>query len=370
MNRRVWLQRTAMAAAVLPVSRWYVPETLDHPLTSRSDSVIKLNSNENAYGPGESARKAILESLQHANRYPYDHLKQLREEIASREGLTADHVLITAGSTELLGLTGLVYGLDKGELAAFHPTFDFMLTYAEKLGCTWARTPVDEMMQQNMDILTQVLNANTKLIFICNPNNPTGIEIPNDKLRAFCAAHASKYPTYIDEAYIELSPNGRKSSMAALVDTHHHLIVGRTFSKVHGLAGMRIGYALAHPDTIDKLANLHIGRSISISVPAIAAASASLRDSEFESFSREKMIEGRNMVAAAFDEWGVHYLPSATNFIFFQNKKFSTDPVKALAEENILIRSYQHTPGWSRVSIGTMEETHAFISTVKKYVNV
>ena len=108
---------------------------------------------------------------------------------------------------------------------------------------------------------------------------------------------------------------------------------------------------------------------MTLSVPACAAASAALQDTLFENFSREKIIEGRNYVNTAFDEWGVQYLPSATNFVFFKTNKFNTDPVKALAAENILIRSYAHTPGWARVSIGTMEEMKSFVSVAGKYVN-
>jgi histidinol-phosphate aminotransferase len=370
MNRRAWLQRSAMAAAVLPVSNWYLPDIAPMPGPSRSGGGIRLSHNENPYGPSDAVRKAVVQSLDLSNRYPADSIEMLKEKIAQREGLTAKHVLITAGSTELLGLTGLVYGLHKGELASFHPTFDFMLLYAEKLGCTWARTPVDGMMQQNMNVLASVLNANTKLIFICNPNNPTGIEIPNEQLRSFCKTHAPQYPTYIDEAYIELSAHGRKSSMVDLVDSHPNLIIGRTFSKVYGLAGLRIGYVLAHPDTIKKLADMHTGRSMTMAVTSCVAAITALDDTVFENFSREKIVEGRNMVNAAFDSWGVRYLPSATNFIFFENKKFASDPVKALAADEIYLRSYMHTPGWSRVSIGTMEEMKVFIETARKYLLV
>lgn len=369
MNRRAWLQRSAMAAAILPVSNWYIPETIER-VTRRGDTaVIKLNSNENPFGLSQAVRKAINDSLDHANRYPWDFIDELQAEIGAREGLTADHVLLTAGSTEILGLTGLAYGLHGGELVSFHPTFDFLLLYAEKMGCTWGRTPVDHMMQQNLDVLSKQVNKNTKLIFVCNPNNPTGLEVPNAELRNFCISQSATHPVFVDEAYIELSPNGRQSSMADLVKNNPNIIVGRTFSKVHGLAGMRIGYALAHPDTINKLYELHTGRAMTLSVPACAAALASLRDNTFEAFSREQFIEGRNFVNTTFDRWGVEYLPSATNFVFFKTNRFSADPVMALKEHNILIRSYQHTPGWARVSIGTMDEMKSFASVAGNYVN-
>lgn len=358
-----------MAAAVLPISRWYQPEDYDSRSgPSLSEGTIRLASNENAYGPSEAARKAIIESLSEANRYPRHFTAALREEIARREGLTPDHVFLTAGSTELLGLAGLTYGLEKGELVACNPTFDFLMLFAERLGCSWARTPLTSSYQYDLNGLDKACGSNTKLIFVCNPNNPTGIEIPNAELRSFCETHAKKHPVYVDEAYVELSPNGRGSSMAGLVDSNPNIIVGRTFSKVHGLAGMRIGYALANPITIELLSSFHTGRGMTVSCAAAAAALACLKDSDFETFSRNKIIEGREMVSKAFDKMGVEYMPSATNFIMFRDDKFSIHPVEAMKKENILIRSYDYWPGWTRVSIGTVEEMQVFISAAQKYV--
>jgi len=372
LSRRLWLQRSAMAAAVLPLAGLYDPERHDRKYYPRekllNKNAIRLNLNENAYGPSEAARKAIIDSLSEANRYPRQFISDLKNELAQKEGLTPDHILITAGSTELLGLAGLYYGLHGGELLACHPTFDFLMLYAERMGCKWARTPLDENHQYDLNALSNLTGTNTKLIFICNPNNPTGVEIPYTQLKSFCEEYASKYPVYMDEAYLELSSNGRSSSMGGLVSSYPKLIVGRTFSKVYGLAGMRIGYALAHPDVIKGMSDMHTGRSLTLSAPAGAAALACLRDPVFENFSRTKIIEGKEMVTKAFDQWGVKYLPSATNFIFFKNEKFGTDPVAALAKEDIFLRTYDYTPGWSRVSIGTVEEMTQFILIAKKYI--
>ena len=369
LSRRSWLKTSAMAAAVLPVSRWYQPDYSESSSKPRSlGGMIRLNMNENAYGPSEAARKAIIESLSEANRYPRYFTSALREEIAKRENLTPDHVLLTAGSTELLGLAGLVYGLEKGDLVACNPTFDFLLLYAERLGCSWGRTPLTQTYQQDLNGLDKACGSNTRLIFVCNPNNPTGIEIPTEELKSFCETQAKKYPVYVDEAYVELSPNGRNSSMASLVDSNPNIIVGRTFSKVHGLAGMRIGYAIANPKTIERMANLHTGRGMTISCAAAAAALACLNDPEFEAYSRTKIIEGREMVSKAFDKWGVEYLPSATNFIMFRNDKFSGDPVEAMEKENILLRKYDHLLGWTRVSIGTIDEMNAFLTAARKHI--
>jgi len=368
-SRRSWLKATTLAAAALPVSRWALPDAPSvMPAGLRPDGMIRLAFNENAYGPGDAARKAVLDSLSGGNRYPREYISQLREEIARREGLTPDHVILTAGSTELLGLAGMTYGLAGGELLGCHPTFDFLLVYAERLGAQWVRVPVDADFQYDLDGLARHTGDKTKMIFICNPNNPTGIEIPGRRLRDFIESHAGRYPIYVDEAYVELSPNGRDSSMASLVEQYPQLIIARTFSKVHGLAGLRIGYGLAHPDTIERFENMHQGRSITLSNTSAAAALASLHDTDFEAFCRSKILEGRSMVETAFDKMGVRHLPSATNFIFFQNDRFAMDPVEAMAKENIWIRNYKDVPGWTRVSIGTTDEMGAFIRAAQKYI--
>ena len=370
ISRRSWLKHSALAAAILPVNNWYLPDLRDTSLLNiNGEAPIRLNSNENAYGPSESAKKAIIESLKDANRYPRNYTAKLREEIALREGLTPDHVLLTAGSTELLGLAGLVYGLDKGELVACNPTFDFLMLYAERLGCSWGRTTLTPEYQQDLNALDKACGSKTSLIFICNPNNPTGIEVPTQELKDFCETQSAKYPVYVDEAYVELSPNGRNSSMASLTLNNPNIIVGRTFSKVHGLAGMRIGYALANPVTIERLSNLHTGRGMTLSCTSAAAALASLNDPDFEAYCRTKIIDNREMLSKAFDQMGVKYLPSAANFVLFSNDKFRTDPAESLEKDNILVRKYDHLYGWTRVSIGTTEEMEKFIAAVRKYIS-
>lgn len=371
LSRRAWLQRSALAAAILPVSNWYKFSDDQYTTSKVGDpkGKIRLNSNENAYGPSEAAKKAIIESLKEANRYPWEYITALKDEIAKKEGVSADHILITAGSTELLGLAGLTFGINGGEVLACHPTFDFLPVYANKIGCSWARTPLDANYQYDLGALSNAAGLNTKLIFICNPNNPTGVELPYDDLKIFCEYHATKYPVYIDEAYIELSPDGRSSSMVGLIEKLPYLIIGRTFSKVHGLAGMRIGYAVAQPEIINAMSKLSTGRSMTISVPAAAAAMACLQDTKFEPYCRNKIIEGRTLVCKAFDQMGVEYLPSSTNFVFFKNNNFSIDPVTAMDQENILIRNYDYVPGWSRVSIGTVEEMKTFVTAAGKYLS-
>jgi len=369
LSRRAWLHRSALAAAAIPISRWYQPENEpSYRKPEDENEFIRLNSNENAYGPSDAARTAILESLADANRYPRHYHKKLIEQIADREDVTPDHVMITAGSSEVLGLVGLTYGIEGGDVLGCHPTFDFAMRYAERLGCTWSRTPLNNNYHYNLLALAQEAGPNTRLIFICNPNNPTGIETQYTTLRAFCLDQSRRYPVFIDEAYIEFSSRGLRNSMVNLAAERPNVIVARTFSKIHGLAGLRVGYALAHPSTITLLKKYHTGRGITVSSAGAAAASACLDDPDFESFCRKKIVQGRGLVCTAFDGWGVKYMKSAASFVFFKNDKFSMNPREAMEKENILIRDYSYFPGWSRVSIGTVPEMKTFIAAAKKYI--
>ena len=192
LSRRAWLHRSALAAAALPLSRF--PLSVKESHSSRpagDDAYIRLNSNENAYGPSDAARTAVLESLEDANRYPRHYYQKLIEQIAEREGVSTDCILITAGSSEILGLVGLTYGIEGGQVLACQPTFDFALRYAERLGCTWSRTPLDQNYHYNLGALAEEAGPDTRMVFICNPNNPTGVESPYTELRAFCV-HQSR----------------------------------------------------------------------------------------------------------------------------------------------------------------------------------
>ena len=285
LSRRELLKKGALASALLTIPGVGISEFVNQPSLiiprRNSDDAVKLNSNENPYGPSKSAREAIINSISEGNRYPRNQIKKLKKIIADNEGLTPDHIMITAGSTELLGLAGLVYGLKGGNLISSQPTFDFLLEYSSRIGANWIKVPLTEDHQYNLEGIRKATDSNTKLIFVCNPNNPTGIEIPHEDVKAFCKEMAPKYPVYLDEAYIELSSMGLKGSMAAMVDDYPNLIVARTFSKIYGMAGLRIGYALAHPKTIQNLSYHHTGRNITTSVTSVAAAIASIRMMNF-----------------------------------------------------------------------------------------
>ncbi len=373
INRRSLLKSAFWAGSFFSIS----PFISDELLESRSikefysnNNLIRLNSNENPYGPSPKARQAIIEHIALGNRYPRGVLNKLYKKIAEKEGVSSDHLIITAGSSELLGLAGAVYGLEKGELICSVPTFDFLLYFSQFFGGKWIKVPMESDFQYNLKGIKQKITKNTKLIFVCNPNNPTGIEIPNAELREFCREMSSYCPIYVDEAYIEMSSKGTKNSMVNLVNNYPNIVVARTFSKVYGMAGLRVGYAISHPNTIRKLKKYHMGRLVTPSVTSAAAALASLDDDEFLQKSIQLNDKAKEMVYKKFDDWGIAYLPSATNFILFKTDKFNSKYIdRELQKKEVLIRTYNHVPGWARVSMGTIEEMSIFLDHTKQLLS-
>ncbi len=376
LSRRTLLKRGLLATAALPfvnigsvAAAWREESQPVLPNVNGDSPLVRLNSNENPYGPSDKARQAIIDAISEGNRYPWPQISKLEDQIAAYEKLSPDQVVITAGSTELLGVFGLMAGMQKGRVIGSSPTFGFMLHYAEKFSAEWVKVPLADDYQYNLAGIEQKLNDATKLVFICNPNNPTGVELPVDELKLFCQSVSKKCMVYVDEAYIEFTEGGLENSLANMTRTNRNLVVGRTFSKIYGLAGMRVGYAIGHTDTIKSMRNYLQGRSMTPSACSIAAASASLGDEEFMAHCRLMTKTGKDMVCAAFEDWGVEYMPSATSFLLFKTDKFENPNIRAeLQGKNILIRDYDHFPGWARVSIGTPDEMKVFVKTTRKFL--
>ena len=375
VSRRNLLRGGLLATASIPFARWQ--QTLDawnvseEALRSAPGGapVVRLSHNENPYGPSDAAREAIMEAISLGNRYPIEPINALVEAIAAKEHVNPDQVLITAGSLELLGVVGLMAGIHKGRVISSNPTFDFMCRFAEQLSAEWIKVPLTEDHQYNLRDINKHVNDDTKLVFVCNPNNPTGAELPSAVLHPFCQTLAERCMVYVDEAYIEMSNEGPSASMARMTSSLPNLVVGRTFSKIYGLAGLRVGYAIGHKATIEKIRNNLQGRGVTPSACSVAAAKASLEDQAFVDFCMEMNGKCKQLVYDKFDAWGVEYIPSSTNFIFFKTDLFNcTDIRRSLAESNVLIRNYSSVPGWARVSTGTPEEMEKFLDAASQFI--
>lgn len=368
VTRRDWLRFSGLALAGLTLQNNLTAKAimkempLDNPLAG--NPMARLSSNENPYGPSERVKKAIMDQMNVVCRYPFSYQNELLQAIADWEGVTKDHIVLTAGSTEGLKITGLTVGWKGGEIIAPDPTFNSLMVYAEQFGAKIHKIPVTPTLDHDLTGMFSKINSNTKLIFVCNPNNPTGTLIPENDLRSFCKQAAEKTTVFVDEAYFDFITTPDYPSMVELVKQGMNVIVSRTFSKVYGLAGLRMGYLVAQPEMAAKLIN---NRVAFVGTVGMVAAKEALADKEFYAFSLLKNKEAKDHIYATLDSLGLVYMPSHTNFVFFKPKRELGSFNKELEKWGVQAgRPFPPLIEWSRISTGTMEEMQQFRIAMQK----
>ncbi|MDH5251412.1 MAG: histidinol-phosphate transaminase [Cyclobacteriaceae bacterium] len=374
-NRRDWLKAALTLTAGLPLGATLSQRLMAAPMSelermlwerpSLSPIKIRLNANENPYGPSDKAKQAIQQAMSESNRYAFASQEELKAMIAEKEGVTPEHIGIGAGSGDLLCQAGVAFGVEGGKILSAFPTFPLLMNYANEFNATWDKVNLNEKLEHDYEALASRVTTDTKLVFICNPNNPTGTLVDPKKVKQFCETVSKKVTVFVDEAYLEFLEPEQQVSMVDLVKKNENVVVSKTFSKIYGLAGLRIGYIIGKPETITKIARYHMG--ISNNQPAIAAAKASLGDESFMERCRKKNAEARGHLTTYLDKKGIWYGKSYTNFLFFPAKSNASQVLNELWERGIGIRVWDYNnQQWYRVSIGTLEEMKAFTNAFDK----
>lgn len=367
-NRRDWFKTSLALAAGLPLGTTLAERLMAAPV-SETEKIffsgnlppmkIRLASNENPYGPSDKARAAIAQIVSEANRYPFQATVDFKQLLATHEGVTPDHIAVGSGSADLLSATGAAFGLEGGRILSGFPTFPMLMNYAEVFKATWDKVDMDENLAYDYEAVASRIKDDTRLVFVCNPNNPTGTLVDPAKVKAFCEEVSKKVTVFSDEAYLEFLEPSKQVSMVELVKKGANVIVSRTFSKIYGLAGLRVGYLVARPDLIKKITRNQPG--IPNNQVALAAARASLGDTAFMEMSRKKNAEARKHLTDFLDKKGYFYGKSHTNFVMFDPKGDALGILNKLAERSIAIRVWDYKGmQWLRVSIGTPEEMRTF----------
>lgn len=372
LDRRQWLRTAGMGSALGLLSS---PAALagNFPLKDpyltpgqKVDELVRLSSNENPYGPSPKVRKAITEAFDLACRYTYGHEQALLEALGKKHGVPTDHIMLAAGSTEGLKVSGMVYGGDR-EVIAAKPTYLSLLNYAEDVGGYIHMVPVGEDLGHDLEEMEKRITSKTGMVFVCNPNNPTGTLLPAQKMRDFCQSVSHKTMVFADEAYFDYITEPNYPSMVELVKEGANVIVSRTFSKVFGLAGIRIGYLIARPDIIDRLSEL---RMAGPNMLAIYAAKEALQDEEFYQYSLEQNKQGKKVIYSALKDLNLKYIPSHSNFIFFHSGQEIGKFNATMRKEGVIVgRPFPPFTDWCRISTGTVEETEFFAKALKKVMN-
>ncbi len=325
----------------------------------------RLSANENPWGPSKKAIAAIADSASKGNRYVYNSAQKIVEQIAELEGVTPEHILLSAGSTDILEKTAFAFCMKGGNVISADPSYLSLVKTATSIGATWKNIPLTADYAHDLNSMAAAVDENTKLIYVCNPNNPTGTLTPIDELKKFCKSVSAKVPVFLDEAYLELLDNPQSQTTVGLVSEGYDIIVCRTFSKIHGMAGLRVGYMVAKPERIKMIKSL-VRTEMGLCVTSVEAASASLKDNKFQDFTRKTIKENREFTFQELTKAGLNPIPSLTNFILFPLQIPAKDFVTKMAERGVGIRGFEiEGKPYGRVSMGTLDELKLFAKSLQ-----
>jgi histidinol-phosphate aminotransferase len=368
-SRRQWIQQSSLALLGLGISfKSMGNEEGITRITGVESGLINLGSNENPYGISAKAKQAILDMMGETNRYPFNvgSLQSAKRTLADYYKVGEDQVLLTAGSGE--GLAMLARHFNKGNIVTADITFGVLPNTAKKIGTKVIEVPLTKEKVHDLPAMMKAINNETQLVYICNPANPTATIVKADELKRFCEEASKKAVVLIDEAYNEFLDNPDSQSMIGLIEKNPNILVIKTFSKIHAMAGLRIGFVIGHPTLIRKLQPDYFQSSqLAVSVLGLNAALASLNDEAHKLMSKQKNEAARKHTMDEMKKLGIDYIPSYTNFIFYPLKRYSGDYAADMFKQHkIILRANQYGDGqWGRVSIGTLDEMKTFCSTLK-----
>ena len=373
MNRRTWLRSSLLGAGALTagsVLPWNEVQAHSARITSvppinaspweLTKMKARLTSNENPFGPSEKAIKAMQESLRDGWMYPKMGRDEFRQMIADMWGVTTDHVLLGAGSSEILMSGALLYGGKGSKILAANLTYMSLIRKAcNDYGAELMTVPLTPDMDYDFDRMADAVTDDISLVYICNPNNPTG-KLTKADLKGFCAKASEKKPIFVDEAYIDYQEDPAKESMISLVKEGKNVIVARTFSKVHAMAGLRIGYAIATPENIEKL-KFYSTDGNTTARPSIMGAIETLKDQEFMAYSRKMNQQSKDYLYKVLTDSGYEYVPSDTNFVLFPIRMNGDRFVMEMMKRGVgLKRVVYRNQHYCRVSMGTLQDMEYF----------
>lgn len=350
--------------------RAYIPgkpiDDLVRELGLDPSTVVKLASNENPLGMSTAAKQAIEQSLAGLERYPDPGGYRLKQAIADRFDVPMDWITLGNGSNDILELIGMAL-LEPGYSTVYSEyAFVVYRLATQARGAQHIVVPAKDH-GHDLDAMLAAIEPNTRLVFIANPNNPTGTFLSNEAITRFLIAvekaHGHRVTVVLDEAYNEYIPVAERVNSLALVKQFPNLLISRSFSKAYGLAGLRVGFGIAQPVLTELMARVR--QPFNVNSLAQAAAAAALYDDAFLAKSAEVNSAGKQQLQSAFDALGLTYIPSSANFVLV--KVNDADHVnQALLRRGVIVRPVgpDGLPGWLRVSIGLESENNRFIEAL------
>ncbi len=326
---------------------------------------IKLASNENPLGPSPKAVAAIKESLGEINRYPDGGGFYLKQTLAPSLEVESENIIFGNGSDELIEIICRTF-LNPGEqVISADCTFVEYRLVSESFGAEMIAVPLKEFTY-DLEAMARAVTEKTKLIFIANPNNPTGTMVNRVAFDKFMGDIPPQIILVMDEAYYEYAVSASFPDTISYIRQGRNVIALRTFSKIYGLAALRIGYGIAKSDIIDYMNRVRL--PFNVNSLAQTAALAALSDKEHLSRSREVARQGREYLYSQFKELGIDYIPSAANFILLDTRRDGRRIYQAMLKEGVIVRPMEvyDLPGYIRVTVGTEGENRRLMEALKR----
>ncbi len=332
-------------------------------------NIIKLASNENPFGFPESAKQAIIKELDGLTRYPDSNGFELKKAIAEKHGLKPEQITLGNGSNDLIELIAHTFASEQDEIIFSQYAFIVYPLITKAINATAREIPAKNW-GHDLDAFLAAINEKTKLIFIANPNNPTGNFLTEQEIDAFLAKVPSHIIVALDEAYTEFTLPEERVDSLALLKKYPNLVVSRSLSKVYGLAGLRIGFAVSNEE-IAGLFN-RVRQPFNVNSLALAAGVAVLKDDAFVEVAAENNRNEMKRYEAFCEKYQLEYIPSKGNFITIDFKQPAAPIYDALLREGVIVRPIAGygMPEHLRVSIGLPEENDRFFSALEKVLGL
>ena len=387
MNRREWIKSSGtLLAGFTALSTGFLhrqnsPQKIPRPpgegrkfirddefMASLSTQEIKarLSANENPFGPSEKAKAALRQSIDGSFRYGWKEMKQLSANIAEKEGVDQEQVMMAAGSSPILLAAAIHFSREGGNIITGDPSYADLPSTAEQMGSEVRWIPLSDDFSLDLEQMEAAVDSDTRLVYICNPNNPTATISDPDELRSFCKRVSKKVPVFIDEAYIEYLDQADANSMMGLVAEGYNVIIARTFSKMYGFAGLRVGYMVAQTEMVSAI-GVYTRRGMSVSATSAAAALATYEDAEFILETREKTEVSKAELISVLEGEGYSHIPSFTNFVMFPVRLPGPRFIDEMARRGVSIRSWTFAgQDWCRVTVGTQQDIKLFANAFRQ----